>query len=277
MCMNFIRITKNHYLIVLSVALFGFSSFISKKYDKPVIFISKQEGSLNFNDKLLASYNLGLKRLISSTIWISTILESDIDHYKNKDLNSWMFLRFNTISNIEPLFYENYIFGGTYLSIIKDDLDGASTIYDKGLSYYGDDYALLRDAGFHYYFEVENYTRAFQIYSRLKNHPKASPLVLSALARLQRAEGNADEAYQLLLNKYNQFPNKGSFLPMKIGAQLYSLKAERDLKCLNEGKKNCETTDFYGNNYVKKSGSWEAVQAWEPLNIKRNKNKKSKN
>lgn len=274
MCMNFIKITKNHYLLILAVAFFGFSSFISKMYEKPVIVISKQEGSLNFNDKLLANYNLGLKRFISSTIWISTILESDIDHYKNKDLNSWMFLRFNTISNLEPLFYENYLFGGTYLSIIKDDLDGASSLYDKGLSYYGDDYALLRDAGFHYYFEVENYPRAFEIYTRLKKHPRVSPLVLSALARLQRAEGNSDEAYQLLLNKYNQFANKGSFLPMKIGAQLYSLKAERDLKCLNEGGMNCEKTDFFGNEYLKKNGSWQAVRAWEPLNIKRNKNKK---
>lgn len=270
--MSLSKIVKAHYLLVLSVILLGYASVVSRKYEKPYLFITKQEDSLNFNDKLLANYNLGLKRLISSVLWISTILESDNDHYKQKDLNSWMYLRFNSISNLEPLFYENYLFGGTYLSIIKDDLEGASMIYDKGLSYYGGEYELLRDAGFHYYFEVENYNRAYEIYSRLKNHPKTSPLVISALARMEKAQGNVDEAYQLLLNRYNQTADKGSFIAIKLADHLYSLKAERDLTCLNsKTPANCETVDFLGNNYIKKNGVYVSVKPWQPFKIKRKK------
>ena len=38
----------------------------------------------------------------------------------------------------------------------------------------GDDYELLKDAGFHFYFEVQDYKKAYQIYSKLKNHRNVS-------------------------------------------------------------------------------------------------------
>lgn len=276
--MGVIKIAKKNCTILLAVALFGASSFLSTRYEKPFIFITKQEDSLNFNDKFLVHYNLGLKRLISSTLWISTILESDNDHYKKKDLNSWMFLRFNTIGNLEPLFYENYLFGGTYLSIIKDDLEGASLIYDKGLSFYGDDFALLRDAGFHYYFEVQNYPKAYQLYSKLKNNPKTSPIIISSLARMEKSQGNIEGAYELLLNRYSQLSDKNSFVAERLRLHLYSLKAEIDLNCLNGiEKKICDTVDFLGNNYQKKNGSYEAIKLWEPFKITKKKISQEKN
>ncbi len=216
--------------------------------------------------------------MISSTLWISTILESDHDHYKKKDLNSWMFLRFKSISNLEPLFYENYLFGGTYLSIIKDDLEGASLIYDKGLSFYGNDFALLRDAGFHYYFEVQNYPRAYQIYSKLKNNPRTSAIIISSLARLEKSQGNIEGAYELLLNRYSQLSDKNSFLAEKLRSHLYALKAELDLSCLNGSeKKSCDTVDFFGNKYQRKNGPYEAIKPWEPFKIKTKNSNQGKN
>jgi len=66
--------------------------------EKPMMYISKQDQTINFDSTLYRYFNLGLKRLLSSTLWVSTIIESDIEHYKQKDLNSWMYLRFNIIS-----------------------------------------------------------------------------------------------------------------------------------------------------------------------------------
>lgn len=122
------QISKQASNIISCISIFFLlylAFYTSKKVSPPILFISKQQSSLNVSESIVENFNIGQKRLISSLLWISTILESDQEHYKNKDLNSWMFLRFKTISFLEPKFYEAYNFGGPYLSIIKNDLAGA--------------------------------------------------------------------------------------------------------------------------------------------------------
>ncbi len=253
----------------LSASLLGAAYLVNAKYEKPLMFISKQDQSLNFNSSFFTYFNLGLKRLISSTLWVSTILESDIEHYKKADLNSWMFLRFNTISILEPNFYEDYSFGGVYLSIIKDDIPGATVIYNKGLQIYPDDYSLLKDAAFHFHFEARDYERSYQIHSKLIKHPKVTAVVLSNLARMENERGNPEIAFQLLSTKLSQLKDQKSFFATKIKEQLYSLKAEIDLECLNRNKGNCAYYDYNNRPYLKKNDTYYAEKPWTPLKIKR--------
>jgi hypothetical protein len=265
--------------LILSAFCLYLASSISVKYERPYIFIANQDKSVNFNDQFLERFNLGLKRLISSSLWISTILESDIDHYKQKDLNSWMFRRFKSISILEPYFYENYAFGGPYLSIIKDDLEGASTIYNTGISYFPNDYTLLRDAGFHFYFEVGDLPRSFQIYSALKNNPKASLQILTTLARINSNNGNLPEAFELLNSKYNELVDKNTFFARKLRSQLYAIKSEIDLTCLNS-KNNlnkCSKVDFNQKKYILSGGEYRAEEKWIPFRVKRKSQKASAN
>lgn len=244
------------------------SYLVTQKSEKPLLFISKQQSSFNIDNKFWTYFHLGQKRMISSLYWVATIVESDHAHYKEKDLNSWMFLRFNTISLLEPRFYETYSFGAPYLSIVKDDLSGASVIYEKGLKQFPDDYKLLRDAGFHYYFEVANYQRAYEIYKKLSSHAKASPLVVSSLARLESSKGNLSDAYDIILNKYEEIKDRPSLLSSIMRKNLYALKAEIDLNCLNSKRTDCETKDFEGNLYIRSEGKFIAQKAWSPLRIK---------
>lgn len=250
--------------LIFGTSLLG-SLILSKKVEKPTLFITKQQSSFNLDNKFWNNFHLGQKRLISSLYWVATILESDHDHYKGKDLNSWMFLRFNTISVLEPNFYENYAFGGPYLSIVKDDVSGGSIIYDKGLHVFPDDYKLLRDAGFHYYFEVENYNKARIIYERLSKHSKLNPLIISSFARLESANGNQEMAYKILLSKYQEMMVKPNFLTDALARNLYALKAEIDLDCLNENKTGCEREDFKGKEYIKVGGKYRAQNEWKPF------------
>lgn len=267
--MDALKFIKKYYVVAFAIMLFLITSAINRGLSKPIIVITKQNEAWNLNVEMIKNFNLGFRRLESSLLWISTILESDQEHYKKKDLNSWMFLRFNSISELEPKFYENYSFGGIYLSIIKDDLPGATVIYNKGLSHYGNDFALLRDAGFHFYFEVGDFDRAYKIYSKLKGNPRASSTVISTLARLEKSHGNPEAAFNLLLDKYNQLSDKKSFLAVKIQMHLYALKAEIDLNCLNSvSEKNCSTKDFNGDTYFKKNGSYQSIKPWEPFRIK---------
>ncbi len=102
-------------LIFLCLILGYFSHYIDRLLIKPKIKVSQQASALNLNNKLINLFNLGQGRLLSSSLWIKTLMDSDLEHYKKDDLNSWMHLRFKTIAEIDPQFYENYIYGGQYL------------------------------------------------------------------------------------------------------------------------------------------------------------------
>ena len=186
------------FLILITCLSTAFG--ISKNTHVPIIVVSKQDSSINIDKKTWDFFHLGQKRLISSLYWIATILESDVEHYKEKDLNSWMFLRFETISILEPMFLETYTFGGPYLSIIKDDLEGAGIIYKKGLKTYPNNYSLLKNAAFHFYFEAEDYQEAEKVYQALRKHPELNPVILTSFARLRSSQGDLRDAFNILIS-----------------------------------------------------------------------------
>jgi hypothetical protein len=266
--MKISKFFKQQSLIFFAIIFLGLALTIANKITRPVLFIKKQDVSINVNSQFTNYFNLGQKRLLSSILWIATILESDHDHYKNKDLNSWMFLRFKTISDLEPLFYENYIFGGTYLSIIKDDIPGATYLYNKALKYYPDDFDLLKNSAYHFYFEVHDNKRAYQLYAKLRQHPKTSYVMLSTLARLESDNGKLDIAFQLLKGQYDKLTDKNGLLAKIILNHLYSIKAELDLTCLNSGSQGCATLDLNGDKYIFKNNLYMASKFWIPFRAK---------
>jgi tetratricopeptide (TPR) repeat protein len=247
----------------------AFSNYLSVSNKTPLLFISKQDTVLNINENIYRYLNIGQKRLITGILWISTILESDQDHYKNNDLNSWMFLRFNTISVLDPYFYENYLFAGLYLSVVKDDLLGASSIYKKALNYYPNDPNLLQNAAFHFYFETEEYDIAKNILSRLMLQPKVSSILVSSYARIMNQSGNLQLAYDILLKQYEKITDERSIIKLKISEHLYSIKAEMDLNCLNGDKKNCSYKDFFNRPYILNGNEYIAETKWKPFRIKK--------
>jgi tetratricopeptide (TPR) repeat protein len=260
----------NELLLIIIAAIFlGLSFFVSQFAHTPLISINKQSSSVNINTQLTQYFHFGHKRLISSLLWIATILESDHEHYNKKDLNSWMFLRFKSISELEPRFYENYSFGGKYLSIIKNDTVGASLIYDKGLEQYPNDFDLLGDAGFHFYFEVGDFDKSYKIYSKMKTHPLVTPLILNTLARLESHIGNLEVAFELLKGSFAKLPDKSSYLANKINSQLYAIRAEIDLKCLNNHLPDCRKVDLENVNYHYNGKEFVAQKVWIPFATKK--------
>lgn len=254
--------------IALALACLLFANKISQSTPVPPIVINKQTSSLNLNTNFLKYLNLGQSRLYSSLFWIATILESDHDHYKKRDLNSWMYIRFLTISNLEPKFLPTYTFGGPYLSIIKDDLEGASAIYDKGLKIYPENYDLLANAAFHYQFEKVDHQKSYEIYKKLNLMPQAKLNQISQLARIESDRGNLNEAFKLLLNLYSQQKDKDSFLALRVLDFLYAIKAEIDLNCLNSNQTNCSFHDLNNDRYVKINNQYFAKRKWVPYRTK---------
>lgn len=259
--------SKESLLLALGFTLFFISGIIHQNTDRPVLNVSKQDSALNFNNNLFYFFHAGNKRLIADLIWIQTLLESDMDHYKQKDLNNWLFLRFMTIQRLDPYFYENYLYGGQYLSIVKDDLEGAEELYKLAATYYPNDYHLNFHAGFMNYFEKGDFKRSLFYLEKLKDHPKSPPYLVSIINKIKFGISNDLETiFQLVFANYEA--TNGPHLKARLFRDLYAIRAQIDLECLNKRKTGCNQKDLDGNFYVIKEGKYQTVNAFVPYGIK---------
>lgn len=258
------------FLPMIGFTLIVLSGAINIHYKKPFLKVSKQETAININKDLLRYISAGNKRLMTDLLWIQTLIESDLDHYNAKDLNNWLFLRFNTISTLDPRFYENYLFGGQFLAIAKDDLDGANEIYRKGIKYYPNDYQLNYHAGFLNYYEIGDFKQGLQYLEKIKDHPKAPAYIQSIINKLQY-EISDDPTLALKLLHQNYTETEEITLKNKLARDIYSLKAQIDLNCLNSGKKDCERKDAEGNPYLFSEGKYHSLKQYAPYRLFRNR------
>jgi len=260
------NLLKNKITLISSIIFILLAGQIKNLQTLSPLSIPKQTSALNFNHHLLKIFSLGQNRLISDILWITTLLESDLKHYKKKDLNSWMFHRFNTISNLDPLFLKNYQFGGQYLNIIKDDIQGSKIIFEKGLDIFPKDYDLNYHAGYLYAFEINDFKKALSRYLLIKDHTEAPKFIESLLTKLKyKSTNNLELAFELTLHNYQT--TKDAFLKSKLEADLYAIKATIDLNCLNILKQNCETKDFFNENYILINGKYSAKKKFKEFDL----------
>ncbi|MBF0311798.1 MAG: hypothetical protein HQK52_00185 [Oligoflexia bacterium] len=255
---------KYLFPIGIIVFLLFWTNYFNSRSILPTLNISMQESAVNIDKQILKHLHFGQKRLITSFLWIKTLIESDLEHYTNNDLNSWLYLRFDTITDLDPLFLVAYQFGGIYLSIVKDDNMGAKFFFEKGLSYYPEDFKLLFYSGTHYAFELDDLDRAIKNLEKIQYHPMAPAVLPSLVARFKAKQGDLMGSFELLkIAYYNQ--KEDSPIKERYRDSLYAIKAEIDLSCLNTHTlaRNCEANDFEGNPYIKnKNGTYTAIKKW---------------
>lgn len=259
---------QNYLLVGLALLSFFVAGIINQKTPKPELDLNKQQTALNINKDLLIFLSAGNKRLITDLLWVQTLIESDLDHYAAHDLKNWMFIRFYTISTLDPWFYENYLWGGQFLSIVKDDLLGAVKLMERGVKYYPDDYKLNYNLGFTHYFELGDYKKGLQYLEKVKDNPRA-PRFIHSLIMKMRVETGFD--YNIILSLIYDLmtATTDEALKEKLSADFHSLKAERDLICLNKNQSNCETKDAYGVSYVKVFGKYHSQTPFIPYRLKK--------
>jgi len=250
---------KGNDFFILGSALtsFALALFFHSQKTPPKTEVSKQESATNINREFLKLFSIGNKKLISNIIWIQTLIESDNEKIKDQATHSWMFHRFKTIASLDPKFYENYLWGGMYLSIIKDDLEGAAEIYDLGLKYYPDDYSLNYNSGFNLFYEMDNIKAGLSRLEKIQNHPKAHWRIKFLVNKLKfEEEKNFEQAIEFLNLQLETVQD--NFLKHKIEKDIFSLKVESDLNCLNSNLPNCNRTDPNGINYIFEKNRWRS-------------------
>lgn len=261
-----LNLDRSHLLIVGAFCFLTAALFFHKNSPRPEIVVSKQDSAVNINSFFLQMFATGNKRLIADLLWIQTLIESDLEFYRGQPLNNWMYLRFKSISELDPLFYENYLYGGQYLSIVKDDPEAAALIMDKGLKYYPSDYGLNFNQGFNYYFELGNNEKGLQHFDKIKDHPNA-PFFLTSLVIKLKHEIQRDPKLTLILLKETYDKTQDKILRTKLASDIYSLKATIDLECLNSGRNDCERLDAEGDAYLSSGGTYFAKKPYKPYKI----------
>ncbi|MFZ4713034.1 MAG: tetratricopeptide repeat protein [Bacteriovoracaceae bacterium] len=241
--------------------------------EKPYIQISKQFNAKNFNTDFLKFLSLGNKRLITDMLWIQSLLEADLEQYNKSDLNNWLFVRFNTIFELDPKFLEAYQFAGQYLSIVKDDDLGAKTIFDKGLKLYPNDFSLNWHAGYHYYYELGDPNRAYELFSKIMYDPRAPKYLPSIVAKLKSNMGDKETALVIMQNTLLKVDQKNSILIKKLTDGVISLKIELDLECLNSNKANCQLYRPEGYQYIFKKNKYTTNKPYIPFKLFSRSNK----
>ncbi len=264
--LNFIILS----IIVILLSILASINQYSYSHPKPVFFIDMQKNGYNFNTKSLKYFSLGQQRMLVALLWVQTLVNLDLKHYKKKDLNSWPYLRFDLMAILDNKFYENYLFGAQYLSVVKDDLLGAEDLYIRGLKVYPDDYHLNFAAGYHFYFELNKIKESIYFFKAALKSPKAPTYLPSLIARLETQRNNPQIAFDFLLTIYKKTP-KASPVYKYYHQRLYDLKAFMDLKCLNNRNKNCSPKDFSGNYYVLKGKSFVSIKKRLPIRVFKSK------
>ena len=257
------------YYLLITLFLTLSSGLQILKPQKDVIIVSSEKTNYTLDSKVLSLLSLGHEKLISSYLWMNTLLFSDHEHVK-KDASSWMYRRFNLISDFNPKFYENYYYGGIYLSIIKDDTQSADKLFKKGLKNFVDLPDLLWNRAFNLCFELGKCEESLPLYKKLiKEHSSKYPLSGRIAAKIENGIGLEEESFLTLLETYKYLPEG----PVKDTTKrtLYEIKKKIDLNCLNSShqKKRCSRVDFFGNDYIFEDGKYFAKFNFnEKLDIK---------
>jgi hypothetical protein len=249
--------------------------YFNQNYKKPKIKINPQNSKILLKSNYIDLFNIGQKRLITDLLWIETLLDSDLEHYKKNDLGSWMYRRFDLITKLDEKFLDAYKFGGIYLSVIKDDKLGAMEIYKRGLKHYPDNYFLNYNAGLHALTELYDKKYALKRYKKVYELRPDKKLFLSIIAKLEAEVTDLETSYKMIEEAYNNV-KENDLIASKYKRQLYAIKAEIDLNCLNKIKKECNYLDFNNKPYILENGLYNASEKWKKFRIAIRKSKINK-
>lgn len=111
--------------------------------------------------------------------------------------NSWSFKMLDGVTKLAPRFRMPYFAGTMTLAVLVEDYAGATTIFDRAIEQFPDDWEILYRAGYHYLFDLKNMAKAGSLMKRAADH--GGPYWIRFLAaRLYSRAGQATLGIQTL-------------------------------------------------------------------------------
>jgi len=176
------RIRISNFILILLTLLINYKFFDLLK--KPSLNFEESLKRLPIKDHI-SFLNFGQKRHLFSWFWIETLIMADIKHYDGPILENWLYLRFKAILKLDPDFIYGYQFAGLYLSVINNDIPGATEIYKLGLKRFPNDFLINLNASVHFLKELQDFQMALKCLQTILYHESFPPTLYALWATLK--------------------------------------------------------------------------------------------
>lgn len=199
-----------HLWIVFAVSYVAVWAFTSDK-----VISNTADKFLNPPPEFIEYFHFGFKESMADTLWLRWIQDSDYcqtylapavvgTHYVGADderltknprhricEQSWGFKMLDATTKLAPKFLMPYEAGGTTLSVLVEDYEGATVIFERGLKEYPKDWNLAYRAAYHFLFDKQDLPRAAQLLVTAGENG-APDWVRSLAARLYEKSGQIE-------------------------------------------------------------------------------------
>ena len=147
--------------------------------------------------KAIKNFTFGFAISIADGLWLRYLQASDycdqvIDRTASGSSickpQSWLYQNLNLATDLDPVFDPMmYRMGALSLTVIINDFEGASLLFDKGVKNHPKDWTLLYSAAYQAYFEEKNLKKAADLYARAAEN--GAPDWVGVMAGRLAAEG----------------------------------------------------------------------------------------
>ena len=178
----------------LLVAISSVKTTVSARIDAPLLLPPSQ----------IKYFTLGYDEVVADGFWLRTI--QDFDFCENKRPSDkgqivcqkgWVFHMIDAITELAPRFERAYRSGAIMLTVIVNDIDGASRIFDKGMKQFPNDGQLAYAAAYQALFEEKNSDKAARLLV-IAGKNGLPPWVFALAGRLQQKSGQLELARSIL-------------------------------------------------------------------------------
>lgn len=166
----------------------------------------------------LRHFTLGFDELLADSLWLRLIQDYDLCEQQRAEEGAprigvnrvsdcrkgWVFHMLNVITELAPKFRMPYATGGVALSVLVDDVEGATILINKAVRRFPHDWPILYRASYHFLFELDDKSRAAELMVRAAQNGGPDWLPLLA-ARLYTKAGKAYLGHSVLSHFEKQY------------------------------------------------------------------------
>lgn len=201
------RIRIYHWLVLAGLAA------LTVVLERPPSGDGDQHEFLNPPPEHIEYFHFGFNESMADSLWLRWIQDSDscqtylkpvqkLDTVLGDDPltrnprhkicdNSWGFKMLDAVTKLAPHFWMPYVAGAITLSVIVEDYEGASILFERGLKMFPDDWMITYRAAYHFLYDRQDVKRA----AELLNHAGdigAPTWVKSLASRLYQKSGQIE-------------------------------------------------------------------------------------
>ena len=148
-------------------------------------------------------FSFGYNEPIADLMWVRAIQDFDFCSQKINETDckgqSWLYQMLNQITELSPNFRTPYATGGIALTILINDYEGASKLFDKAVQAFPKDWSILSRAAYHVMYEEKDKVKAARLLKQAADN--GGPQWYYSLAGRLYAEGGELDLGEALLKE----------------------------------------------------------------------------